>query len=363
MGRRPWKNVNLPPGMRARRQRSGRVYYYLDVGGSPRREIPLGADFVEAVRRWAELEAQGKDRHSELVTFRYAAQKYVRDVLPTKARRTQRDNLLELENLYKFFDDPPAQIAQIRPVHVTQYLAWRSEQARKWYAAKGREVPARAGHVRANREVALLSHIFNFAREQGFTDASNPCVGIRRNKETGRTVYVEDDVFQRVWDAADEPTRDAMDLAYLTGQRPADTLKFSEADIRADELWVEQGKRGKKLRITVSGALADVLERIRVRKLLCAVSGAIVSSALVVNERGERLMPDALRFRFDRARLSAGVKKDQFQFRDLRAKAGTDKTETAGDIRAAQRQLGHASLAMTEHYVRERKGDKVEPTR
>ncbi|WP_232439928.1 tyrosine-type recombinase/integrase [Burkholderia ubonensis] len=52
-----------------------------------------------------------------------------------------------------------------------------------------------------------------------------------------------------------------------------------------------------------------------------------------------------------------------FQFRDLRAKAGTDKAESSRDIRAAQRQLGHTSIVMTEHYVRERKGDRVEPTK
>ncbi len=91
--------------MRARPQRSGTIYYYFDVGGTPRREIPLGADFVEAVRKWSELEAQSQNRHAQLVTFRYAAERYVREVLPVKARRTQRDNLLELENLYKFFDE------------------------------------------------------------------------------------------------------------------------------------------------------------------------------------------------------------------------------------------------------------------
>ncbi|WP_418219897.1 tyrosine-type recombinase/integrase [Burkholderia thailandensis] len=115
----------------------------------------------------------------------------------------------------------------------------------------------------------------------------------------------------------------------------------------------------KRLRISVTGRLADVLERICGRKK----GYKVVSTALVVNEAGERLMADALRFRFDRARELAGVPKDAFQFRDLRAKAGTDKTELAGDIRAAQRQLGHKSLAMTEHYVRERKGDKVDPTK
>lgn len=359
MGRRPSKNLNLPPGMRARKQRSGAVYYYFDVGGTPRREIPLGSDFVDAVRKWSELEAQGQNRHAQLVTFRYAAERYVRQVLPTKARRTQRDNLLELENLNRFFDDPPALLADVKPMHIKQYLSWRGELARQWYVERKRAVPVQPGHVRANREVALFSHIFNFAREHGLTDAVNPCVGVRRNKELGRSTYVEDDMFSRVWDVADVATRDAMDLAYLTGQRPADTLKFRESDIRAGELWIEQGKRGKKLRITVTGELAVVVERIRQRKAGCGSK----CDWLVVNENGEQLLKDALRFRFDRARLAAKVDKDLFQFRDLRAKAGTDKTESSGDIRAAQRQLGHLSLTMTEHYVRERKGDKVEPTR
>jgi integrase len=88
----------------------------------------------------------------------------------------------------------------------------------------------------------------------------------------------------------------------------------------------------------------------------------MASTALVVNESGERLGSNALRSRFDKAREKAGVPFAEFQFRDLRAKAGTDKTD-ATDIRQAQMQLGHATQAMTEHYVRQRKGDKVKPTR
>jgi len=70
-----------------------------------------------------------------------------------------------------------------------------------------------------------------------------------------------------------------------------------------------------------------------------------------------------LEFRFRTAREAAGIPANDFQFRDLRAKAGTDKTDSTGDIRQAQKQLGHESLAMTEHYVRKRCGEKVEPTR
>lgn len=62
------------------------------------------------------------------------------------------------------------------------------------------------------------------------------------------------------------------------------------------------------------------------------------------------------------SRLRKG-KTSKFQLRDLRAKAGTDKADSAGDIRQAQRQLGHTSVAMTKHYVRNRRGDKVGPTR
>ncbi|WP_341317069.1 tyrosine-type recombinase/integrase [Paraburkholderia sp. IMGN_8] len=60
----------------------------------------------------------------------------------------------------------------------------------------------------------------------------------------------------------------------------------------------------------------------------------------------------ALQYRFRAAREAAEIAAADFQFRDLRAKAGTDKTEATGDIRHAQKQLGHGSVVMTEHYVR-----------
>ena len=51
-----------------------------------------------------------------------------------------------------------------------------------------------------------------------------------------------------------------------------------------------------------------------------------------------------------------------FQFRDLRAKAGTDKAD-ATDLREAQQQLGHKSVKTTEIYLRARAGEKVTPTK
>ncbi len=356
MGRKPTVNLNLPPRMRAR-VRGKKTYYFFDAGGKPRKEISLGTDYIEAVRRWSELE-QTKAVVTPGQTFDVAATNYVAEVLPTKSVRSRKDNVKELANLREFFTGAP--LEDIEPTAIRAYFRWRAQKARQWYESKKFEVPLDAGHVRANREIALFSHIFNYARESGLTSAPNPASGVKRNAEEGRDVYVEDDVFSAVYKVADQPTRDAMDLAYLTGQRPADTLKFDERHINgSDELEIQQNKTKKKLRIAVEGELAALVERIRARKR----GYKVVSTALVVNESGQRLTPDALRSRFDKARAAAGVEKDRFQFRDLRAKAGTDKTDSAGDIRQAQKQLGHSSVVTTERYVRQRRGDKVKPTR
>jgi hypothetical protein len=69
MGRKPSK-PNAIPRLRPRRQKSGRVLYYYDHGGKPRREEPLGADYGLAIKRWAELERAGDEKPLAVITFR-----------------------------------------------------------------------------------------------------------------------------------------------------------------------------------------------------------------------------------------------------------------------------------------------------
>lgn len=360
LGRRPTKNLNLPPKLRARRQRSGRLFYYYDTGDKPRRENPLGTDFTLAVKKWSEFELNAKPTHLDLITFRHVAERYQKNAIPTKAPRTQKDNLVELAKLLEFFNRPPAPLDKIKPINVRQYLDWRKDAP-----------------VRANREKALFSHIWNKAREWGYTDKPNPCAGVRGYKESGRNIYVEDEVFQAVYSAADQATQDAMDFAYLTGQRPADTLKFRETDLKDDMLLVEQGKTGNKLRMKLKDwrGMKNALSKLIDRMLAAKARHKVRSLYLICNEEGQRLSYFALDARLEKARVAAqAVAESQgnaalareigkFQFRDLRAKAATDKADDTGDIRAAQKQLGHGSVKMTGHYVRNRRGDKIDPMR
>lgn len=344
MGRKRSRFHHLPPRMVAR-VRGKVTYYYYDQRPKTPGEVSLGKVYADAVRKWAELEST-EHAVPEIITLRHAAERYQKQVIPTKKERTQADNLREIAKLLQFFDNPPAPLARIKPLHVSQYMDWRTKHGT-------------TALIRANREVALLSHIWNKARTWGYTDAGNPCEGIERNKETGRKVYVEDDLLALVYDKADQPLRDAIDLAYLSGQRVADTRKFDDTDIRDGWLHVQQGKTDERRRIAVQGDLAAVIDRIRKRKRACEV----YHTRLIVGEDGRPLGKDALRYRFDKTRELAGVPKAAFQFRDLRAKAATDKAESAGDIRQAQKQLGHGSVTTTERYVRNRRGDKTTPTR
>lgn len=325
MGRRRQSNFDDPP----RFHKKGKTWYHVS-GTIPRVWRKLSTDRAEALRLWAQLEGVREDDSSRL--FSIIVKRYVREVYPTKALRTRKDNDKEFVNLLRVFGHMP--IDAILPMHIREYMDLRGQVAK----------------VRANREKALFSHVFNKAREWGYTAAQNPCQGVRGFRETGRSQYVTDAEFEKVKAHAHFTVADAMDLALLTGQRPADVLKMRCTDIRDGALWVTQNKTGARLAIEITGELASVIARISTRPRRA------ISAFLIQDENGQPVSQLALRTRFDKARQLAGV---TFQFRDIRAKAATD----TGDLAHSQKLLAHKNRDMTEHYVRSRVGERVRPLR
>jgi integrase len=325
MGRKRQGNFDDPP----RFHRKGNVWYHVS-GSLPRKWSKLSDDRAEALRLWAKLEGVREDDSTRL--FSVIARRYMREILPTKAKATRRDNERELAKLMGVFGEMP--IDAIAPMHVREYMDIRGE----------------AAPVRANREKALLSHIFNKAREWGYTVAINPCQGVKGFRETGRTRYVTDEEFAKVRAHAPPMLIDAMDIALLTGQRPADVLKLKKSNIRDGALLITQNKTGARLAIEIIGELADVIARIEARP--CSA----ISDFLIQDEHGQPLTESRLRRRFDIARDLAKV---DFQFRDIRAKAASD----TGDLAHSQKLLAHKNRQMTEHYVRSKIGERVKPLR
>ncbi len=71
----------------------------------------------------------------------------------------------------------------------------------------------------------------------GLTEWGNPCQGIRKNKEAPRDYYANASVWDAVYAVAEQELKEAMDLGYLTGQRPADVLIMRSDDTESDYFW------------------------------------------------------------------------------------------------------------------------------
>lgn len=108
---------------------------------------------------------------------------------------------------------------------------------------------------------------------------------------------------------------------------------------------------GAKRAIETSGELAALIERIKARPRV-----RMSALFLIQVDDGKPLGTSALRSRFDKARKAAGV---SFQFLDLRAKTAS----VTGDLGHSQQLLGHKKRDMTEHYVRQRIGQRAAPLR
>lgn len=364
MGRKPTRWTNLPAGMRAR-ERGQKIHYYLDTGGKPRKEIPLGSDYVMAVQKWAELTSATTPPQG-VPTMPYVVKRYFAEVVPTKAVGSQRSDQQEKGWVLKFFGDPPAPLDDVEPQHIRQFMRWRATQSREAAIARqqGRKggdastIAPTFGQVRANRAKALVSHMWNWAREEGITKLPNPCTGVKRFTEKGRDTAPDADMVRKVLAVADVPLQFAMRLADLIGQRPSDVRKIRESDIQDGLLHVRQGKTKAKLRIELVGGLAELIEEIRAYKRKLGT----ICPELLVTEAGVPLLPNAMRYRFDQARKKAGIPKAEFQFRDFRAKAATEVDDAEG-TKAAQALLGHTTEAMTANYIRHKAGRKVRPSR
>lgn len=341
------QNRDLPPRMlrRTRTLKNGKQwvgYYYDGRVNGKRKEIPLGTDLDEAKKKWAELDM--KEPPKDIKTLGYLFAKYENDILPNHPIGTQKDYKNSLKQLRKVFEDAP--IDEVTPYIIAQYR------------------DARTAKVRANREMAVLSIIYNLAIEWGIAK-NNPVTGVRKNKENPRDYYADDEVFLAVHKHAPQELQDAMMIAYFTGQRPADAIKIRLSNITEDHLFIGQNKRGHKLRIKLNNeqgrtGLGMLIDDILKRK------NDDSPYLITIKDRG--MTYSMRRYRFENARIDAvnealanndeelANRIKEFQFKDLRPKAASDMN----DITLASKLLGHTKEAITRKvYIRI--GQEVEP--
>lgn len=317
---RPRKShAELPPRVYKR----GPSYYYVDP--ETLKWVQLGKTLADVHRRYSEILEDKKN----FATLSHLIDRYIAEVLPTKAPSTQRPQRQQIERLRGVFGH--CKPSDIRPFDIGQYLDHRSAK------------------VAANREIALLSHIYRKGMRWGLAD-QNPCQGVERNKESPDRRYIEDWEFEAVLSSAPKFVGIAMRLAYLTGQRQADVLKMQRSHLQVDGILIKQNKTSAGLLVRWSSDLRSLVEE-------ALTSYKISSLWLVRSENGQRLSSSGFQTAWNRHMnfcLERGFISERFTFRAIRAKARSDGED--------KQLLGHSNPdAMARIY--QRKPVPVDPVR
>lgn len=255
--------------------------------------------------------------------------RYCRDVLPTKAPKTAKDQARQAVVMRSVFGHMP--LAKVQATDIAAYL------------------DADPSKVAANRNIALLSHAYTKAIRWGLCQV-NPCRGVERNKEKPRDRYVTHEEFVAVLEAAPPVIQVLMGLAYLTGQREGDLIRLRRNATSAEGIAFQQGKTRKKLVVSWTPALAFVIEQasklpatgIGSLWLVCQLDGKPYSESGIQTAWQKHI----------RKCHETGLIEERFTFHDIRAKAGSDAKDG--------RLLGHMD-PRTLRRIYMRKAERVAP--
>lgn len=293
----------LLPLMEARPWKDGKTvtYRYHPIGGHP---IHLGTDKDAAIRKVLDLNHKANDQGTVGQLWRLYSESA--DYL-SLAEITRKQYAEYWGRLAKVWER--GVVKQLKPADVNKYL----------------RVYRKGASTLANREVALLSNLFNLAVEMGEIDR-NPCKEVRRNKEKPRTRLVESHELSAFveWAMKQGPSAQVLvgmaQFASLAGSRRIEfrTLHWPQVDDEIVRL-TRAKQRGQEKRelVFVGAALREVLDRMKALPGYNPM-GAVFRAPKTGNpysESGFKTMWGRL---MDAA-LSGKIIEQRFTFHDLRA--------------------------------------------
>ena len=192
-------------------------------------------DALAEVRKGGDPAARKKaDREAE--TFGELAARYIKEYAKPRKRKWKGDEQTLRRHVLPLWKNVP--VRKIRRADVKALL---------------KEMP---GEVFPNRVRALLSKVFNFARDEDIVEV-NPVLGTPRRPERSRDRVLIDEEIRQVWESGDAVAK----LRLVTAQRGGEVLNMRRSEIDAD-WWTIPAERSKnKLahRVPLSELALEVL--------------------------------------------------------------------------------------------------------
>lgn len=176
---------------------------------------------------WQRYEEEKAKRH-DVMTFAKLWSKFLDSPTFTElAIRTQDDYRQHQKKLLAVFGKMRADDIKIEQVRI--YMDKRGVTSKN----------------QANQEVSSMSRVFGWGFERGYV-RNNPCKGIRKFTLVDRDVYIPDEDYLAIYEHARVEVQVAMEISYLCAAREGDVFDLKIPDLRADGIFIEQNKTGKK---------------------------------------------------------------------------------------------------------------------
>jgi integrase len=135
-------------------------------------------------------------------------------------------------------------------------------------ATRGRGTRGRGAPMMANRMLAQLRKLFNWAIDRDLV-AENPCVRVPRARATSRDRVLTDDELKAIWHAAGTmgwPFGSIVQLLILTGQRRAEVAGMQWTELSLEkQLWTlprERVKNNSTHEVPLSEAALEVIQKV-----------------------------------------------------------------------------------------------------
>ena len=214
--------------------------------------------------------------------------------------------------------------------------------------------------VCANREIAFLSAVFSWAKERDMV-LTNPCRGVRRNKEQARDRYIEDWEYRLVYDLAKRSGSPylcpLMELSYLCRARKKEVINLKNVDVTEGGILIRRTKGSLPELTLYSDRLKAAIQSAR------NINKDVDSEYLLHSQCGSRLVSSSVDTAWQRLMINVvgseieyeGKKyilKERFTFHDIKAAGVSDHVDN---------ESGHKTEKAKAVYMR--KIREVEATR
>jgi hypothetical protein len=359
------ENAGLPK----RWKREHGAYFYQVPPGlehlwNGKKKFRLGGKLHEAYKVWAER----INDDGEAKTIGQLLDRYLLEVTPTKAQRTQLDEPKYVIHLKKRFGH--MRLEDLEPQHVYQYFDRRMDLTKPKDETKPK--PARKAKNQARQEIKLLSHAYTKAVEWGLVKRHPFKKEVRFDRDRAqkpRDRYVED------WEIVEalslKPFRKRgsvrmcqayIRLKLLTSMRMTDLLRIEPArDVKEDGIHLRASKTthstGVKQIYTWLDKEGNDTGRKAAYEMCLAARPLDIAPYLFctedglpyVDEEGKTSSFNSVWQRFMARVLKETQVKERFAERDLRAKVASDEEEKV-NLERARKLLGHADARVTKRW-------------